>query len=93
MKYQVSSGSWGSSGAFQEYLQNAFDVLYAEGQEGRPKMMTIGLHCRVSGKPGRFSAVERFLKYILQRDDVWITTRKEIAEHWRQNFPYQKAQN
>ncbi|KAH8817047.1 chitin deacetylase 1 [Xylogone sp. PMI_703] len=90
LKFQVSSGSWGSASAFQEYLQNAFDVLYAEGQDGSPKMMSIGLHCRVSGKPGRFAAVEKFLKYILQKEDVWITTRREIAVHWREKYPYQR---
>jgi peptidoglycan/xylan/chitin deacetylase (PgdA/CDA1 family) len=90
MKFQASSGSWGSSAAFQEHLQNSFDILYAEGQAGKPKMMTIGLHCRVSGKPGRFAAVENFLKYISRKEGVWITTRKAIAEHWLDRFPYQK---
>ncbi|KIV80980.1 hypothetical protein PV11_08435 [Exophiala sideris] len=88
LKYQIAPGTWGSSGAFLEYLKSSFDVLYAEGLEGRPKMMTIGLHCRISGKPGRFAAVQSFVKYIEQQPDVWITTRKDIAMHWRTTFPY-----
>jgi len=91
LKYQIAPGTWGSSGAFLEYLKSSFDVLYAEGLEGRPKMMTIGLHCRISGKPGRFAAVESFVKYVEQHPEVWITTRKEIASHWHTNFPYAKS--
>lgn len=78
-------------GAFEEYLKSAFDVLYAEGQRGSPKMMTIGLHCRISGKPGRFTAVEKFVEYIASKEDVWVTTRKDIALHFREQFPYQKG--
>ncbi|KPI35320.1 Chitin deacetylase 1 [Cyphellophora attinorum] len=88
LKFQIAPGSWGSSSAFLEYLQSSFDVLFAEGVQGMPKMMTIGLHCRISGKPGRFAAVESFVQYIKQRPDVWITTRKDIAQHWHKTFPY-----
>lgn len=91
LKYQIAPGSWGGSGAFLEYLKSAFDVLYAEGLAGRPKMMTVGLHCRISGKPGRFSAVEAFVKYVQQQPGVWITTRKDIALHWRETFPYTRS--
>jgi len=91
LKYQIAPGTWGSSGAFLEYLKSSFDVLYAEGLSGRPKMMTVGLHCRISGKPGRFAAVEAFVKYIEQQSGVWITTRREIASHWRANFPYTRS--
>lgn len=90
LKYQIAPGSWSSHTAFSDYLKASFDTLYAEGVEGRPKMMTIGLHCRISGKPGRFSAVESFVKYILGKEDVWLTTRKEIALHWREKFPYRR---
>jgi peptidoglycan/xylan/chitin deacetylase (PgdA/CDA1 family) len=91
LKYQIAPGTWGSSGAFLEYLKSSFDVLYSEGLEGRPKMMTVGLHCRISGKPGRFAAVESFVKYIQQQQGVWITTRKDIAMHWRATFPYTRS--
>jgi peptidoglycan/xylan/chitin deacetylase (PgdA/CDA1 family) len=90
LKYQIAPGTWSSHTAFSDYLKSSFDTLYVEGIEGRPKMMTIGLHCRISGKPGRFSAVESFVKYILEKEDVWLTTRKEIALHWRENFPYRR---
>jgi peptidoglycan/xylan/chitin deacetylase (PgdA/CDA1 family) len=92
LKFQVPSGSWGSAAAFQEYLQSSFDVLYAEGEAGKPKMMSIGLHCRISGKPGRFAVIENFVKYIIQKEQVWITTRKAIAEHWRETFPYERKE-
>ncbi|KUJ06857.1 chitin deacetylase 1 [Mollisia scopiformis] len=91
LRYAVPAGAWGSMGAFEEYLKSAFDVLYAEGQRGSPKMMTIGLHCRISGKPGRSTAVEKFVEYIASKEDVWVTTRKDIALHFREKFPYQKG--
>lgn len=56
-----------------------------------PKMMTIGLHCRISGKPGRFAAVENFVKYISSKPNVWVTTRKDIATHYHEKFPYRKG--
>lgn len=77
--------------AFEEYLKNAFDVLYSEGASGKPKMMTIGLHCRISGKPGRFSAIKNFVEYIASKPDVWVSTRKDIALHYRSVFPYQQG--
>lgn len=82
---------FGSVGAFEEYLKNAFDVLYDEGLRGKPKMMTIGLHCRISGKPGRFNGLKNFVEYIASKRDVWVTTRKDIAEHYRKTFPYQRG--
>jgi peptidoglycan/xylan/chitin deacetylase (PgdA/CDA1 family) len=91
LKYQIAPGTWGSSGAFLEYLKSSFDVLYAEGMDGHPKMMSIGLHCRISGKPGRFAAVQSFVQYIQQLPGVWITTRKDIAQHWHTTFPYVKS--
>jgi peptidoglycan/xylan/chitin deacetylase (PgdA/CDA1 family) len=92
LKYQIAPGSWGSHTAFSDYLKATFDTLYAEALEGRPKMMSIGLHCRISGKPGRSSAIDNFLKHALEKEGVWFTTRKDIALHWREKFPYQ-AQN
>lgn len=71
---------------FFNYLRDSFDQLYEEGEQ-TPKMMSIGLHCRIAGKAGRARAVARFLDYILSKDHVWITTRLDIARHWIKNFP------
>jgi allantoinase len=68
---------------FYTYLVDTFDELYEEG--GR--MMNVGLHCRVVGRPGRAGALDRFLGYVAARDDVWVTTRAEIARHWYENHP------
>lgn len=73
---------------FFQYLKDSFDVLYAEG-ETEPKMMSIGLHCRLAGKPGRFAALKRFVEYAMGHQDVWFCTRQQIAEHWLQNHPYE----
>jgi peptidoglycan/xylan/chitin deacetylase (PgdA/CDA1 family) len=81
-----------SAGSFSEYLINAFDVLYEEGDAGAPKMMTIGLHNRIIGRPGRFKALQDFVKYISKKEGVWIATRTEIAESFREQFPYKKGQ-
>jgi putative urate catabolism protein len=67
--------------AFFGYLTDAFDVLYAEG-ETSPKMMSIGLHCRLAGRPGRFAALERFIDYVANHDRVWVASRLDIARHW-----------
>lgn len=72
---------------FYTYLKDAFDVLYAEG-ETAPKMMSVGLHCRVSGHPARAAAVARFLDYVKDHDRVWVCQRQEIAQHWRTVYPY-----
>ncbi len=71
---------------FYTYLKDTFDVLYAEG-ETAPKMMSVGLHCRLAGRPGRFAAVERFLRYARSHKDVWFARRIDIARHWRTTFP------
>ena len=71
---------------FFSYLKDAFDVLYAEGDES-PKMMSVGLHCRLIGRPGRFASLQRFLDYIQRHDKVWITRRIDIARHWRKTHP------
>lgn len=73
---------------FYDHIKNAFDVLYEEGQEGAPKMMTIGLHCRIIGRPGRFKALADFVDYISKQEGVWVATRTEIAEVFREQFPY-----
>jgi allantoinase len=79
----INPQGFATGGDFFEYLKDTFDVLYEEG-ETQPKMMSIGLHCRLAGRPGRFSPVARFLDYIVKHDRVWVPTRKEIAEHWHQ---------
>lgn len=92
LKYATPAG-WSSPRDFEDHLKSAFDVLLAEGQAGKPKMMTIGLHCRLSGKAARLHAVQKFVEYIASRPqgDVWVTRRKDIALHWREKFPYQKG--
>ncbi|MBR2515283.1 MAG: allantoinase PuuE [Halomonas sp.] len=71
---------------FFSYLRDAFDVLYAEGEEA-PKMLSIGLHCRLIGRPGRFRALQRFLDHIEAHDRVWVTRRVDIARHWAEHHP------
>ncbi|MCS3409935.1 allantoinase PuuE [Serratia sp. AKBS12] len=73
---------------FFTYLKDSFDVLYAEGERA-PKMLSIGMHCRLLGRPGKFRALQRFLDYVQQHDRVWICRRQEIAEHWLAHHPYQ----
>ena len=86
MKYCVAPG-FGSGNDFYTYLKDAFDVLYREG-ETSPKMMSVGLHARLAGKPGRIAALERFLDYVLSHDRVWICRRLDIAHHWLEHHPY-----
>jgi putative urate catabolism protein len=77
----VNAQGFGGGDQFFTYLKDSFDVLYAEG-ETSPKMMSVGLHCRVVGRPGRAAALLRFLDYIGCQDKVWVPTRLQIAEHW-----------
>ena len=72
---------------FEAYLRDSFDVLYAEGQAGQPKMLSIGLHCRLIGRPGRAAALKRALDYMLGHEGVWFATRLQIAEHWAATYP------
>ncbi len=72
---------------FFTYLKDSFDVLYREGGEGAAKMLNIGLHCRLVGRPGRAAGLERFLDYVLSHDKVWVTRRIDIADHWRNVHP------
>jgi len=71
---------------FFTYLKDAFDVLYVEGA-AVPKMLSVGLHCRISGRPARAAALERFLDYIQKHENVWICRRIDIAQHWIQEHP------
>ncbi len=86
MKY-VSMSGFPSGQEFFTYLRDAFDVLYAEGEAGAPKMLSIGLHCRLVGRPARVAALERFLDHIQSHDKVWIARRADIARHWVEHFP------
>jgi peptidoglycan/xylan/chitin deacetylase (PgdA/CDA1 family) len=88
MKFAVSPGFTAPSG-FYEYLKDAFDVLYAEGKT-TPKMMSVGLHARLAGRPGRAAALGRFLDYVAARDDVWIPRRVDIARHWLATHPAER---
>ena len=72
---------------FFTYLRDAFDVHYAEGAE-RPSMMSVGMHCRLLGRPGRMRALQRFLDHVQQHDRVWVTRRIDIARHWRATHPF-----
>lgn len=85
MKFSVPPGFSSPSGYF-EYMRDAFDVLYREG-ETQPKMMSVGLHTRLAGRPGRAAALGRFLDHIQSFDDVWICRRIDIARHWIANHP------
>ena len=72
---------------FFSYLKDSFDVLYAEGLAGHAKMMSIGLHNRLVGRPGRVASLKRFVDYVQNHEHVWITRRIDIARHWREHFP------
>jgi putative urate catabolism protein len=91
MRFATPQG-FNSGEQFFAYLRDAFDVLYAEG-ETAPKMMSVGMHCRLVGRPGRAAALARFLDYVGQHDRVWLCRRIDIAKHWHKHHPpsnYQK---
>lgn len=75
---------------FFQYLKDAFDLLYAEGEDGAPKMMSVGLHCRLIGRPGKAAGLKRFIDYIQGFDGVWCPRRIDIAEHWAKTHPHQR---
>ena len=75
---------------FFEYLRDAFDVLYEEGKD-TPKMLSVGLHCRLIGRPGRFRGLQRFLDHIEAHDRVWVTRRVDIARHWAKHHPFESG--
>jgi len=82
MRFATAQG-FNSGQQFFDYLKDTFDVLYSEGS----KMMSVGLHCRLAGRPGRTAALARFLDYVAGHDDAWVARRIDIAEHWREKFP------
>jgi chitin deacetylase len=77
---------------FFQYLKDAFDVLYAEGQAGQAKMMSVGLHCRLIGRPGKMAGLQKFLHYAQGHDAVWFPRRLEIARHWATTHPHQRRE-
>lgn len=85
MRFAAPQG-FNAGDQFLNYLTDTFDTLYAEGAEA-PKMMSIGLHCRIVGKPGRTAALRKFLEYISAKQDVWVCRRIDIARHWHANHP------
>lgn len=87
MRFATPQG-FNTAGHFYQYLKDSFDVLYAEGED-QPKMLSVGMHCRLLGRPGRFIALQRFLDYVQSHDRVWICRRIDIARHWQQQHPYQ----
>lgn len=88
MRFATAQG-FNTGDHFFSYLRDSFDVLYAEGSD-RPKMMSIGLHCRLIGRPGRFPALQRFLDHIERHDRIWITRRLDIARHWARQHPFER---
>jgi len=84
MRFATNQG-FNTGDHFFSYLKDSFDALYEEGKTN-PKMMSVGLHCRLIGKPGRIQSLKRFLDYILKHEDVWICKRLDIAKHWIKNY-------
>ena len=89
MRFGLPQG-YSHADPFFQYMRDAFDVLYTEGDpqgQNAPKMMTIGLHCRMAGRPGRFIALQKFLDHIAQHEQVWVCRRIDLARHWQKQFP------
>jgi putative urate catabolism protein len=86
MRFATPQG-FNAGDQFFNYLKDSFDVLYQEGKEGQAKMLSVGLHCRLVGRPGRAKALARFMDYVLKHDRVWVATRLDIARHWRKVHP------
>jgi len=90
MRFALPQG-YSHGDEFFQYLRDSFDVLYAEGDPAglnRPKMLSIGMHCRLLGRPGRIRALQRFLDHVQQHEHVWICRRIDIARHWKQIHPF-----
>jgi putative urate catabolism protein len=86
MRFATNNG-FAQADDFFIYLRDTFDTLYREGLEGQSKMMSVGLHGRLAGRPGRSAGLERFLDYVQGKERVWLTSRAEIARHWRALHP------
>ena len=90
MRFALPQG-YSHADPFFQYMKDSFDVLYAEGDpngDNSPKMMSIGMHCRLLGRPGRIVALQRFLDHIAQHDKVWVCRRIDIAQHWKAVHPF-----
>lgn len=90
MRFTQAQG-FNSGDDFYTYLKDAFDVLYAEGLDGAPKMLTIGLHCRLIGRPARIAALARFVEYVQSHEQVWCARRVDIARHWHATHPFKES--
>ncbi|MGB7432042.1 MAG: allantoinase PuuE [Ahrensia sp.] len=86
MRFATPQG-FNSGDQFFSYLKDSFDVLLEEGRNGAPKMMSVGLHCRLVGRPGRAASLARFLDYVASHEDVWVAKRIDIAHHWLKTHP------
>jgi allantoinase len=86
MRFSLPQG-YSHADPFFQYMKDSFDTLYAEGQNC-PRMMNIGLHCRLIGRPGRFPALQKFLDYVASHDKVWVARRIDIARHWKAVHPF-----
>ena len=86
MRFGTPQG-FNSGDQFFSYLKDSFDVLYAEGEAGRPRMLSVGLHCRLVGRPGRAAALARFIDYCQRHEKVWFARRADIARHWTDRHP------
>jgi allantoinase len=84
MRFATNQG-FNTGDHFFTYLKDSFDALYEEGKTS-PKMMSIGLHCRIIGKPGRIQSLKKFLDYVLKHEDVWLCKRIDLAKHWIKNY-------
>jgi len=84
MRFATNQG-FNTGDHFYSYLKDSFDALYEEGRTS-PKMMSVGLHCRIIGKPGRIQSLKKFLDYIIKHEDIWICKRVDIAKHWIKNY-------
>jgi len=89
MRFATPQG-FNSGEQFFQYLKDSFDTLYAEGAR-TPRMMSVGLHCRLAGRPGRIASLEKFLKYVARKPRVWVARRIDIARHWLKHQPYKPA--
>ncbi|MGO4448858.1 allantoinase PuuE [Phyllobacterium sp. TAF24] len=91
MRFATPQG-FNSGEQFFAYLKDSFDTLYAEGEAGFPKLMSIGLHCRLAGRPGRTAAITRFIDYVQSHSHVWLARRIDIARHWAKTHPYRASE-
>ena len=87
MRFAAPQG-FNSGDQFYSYLKDSFDALYSEGMAGSPKMLSVGLHCRLVGRPGRIQALRRFVDYVKSHEKVWLARRLDIARHWQQTHPF-----